>query len=241
MLGTAPGELARYLTEHRYHPRSSKHGDAMCEFVLRDLHASCPGLSAMAGRGGIVYQTNYTVNQGTPSEWTIDLVLGPRNDESQLQGPYIARDNPSKVWIAIDAKAIMTEHGKARRNRQRDLNSMAEILHRMDPTPITGAYVAINMAAEFRSPLRNETTRHRNIERIVAETIPLMMEILEDQESGHPGLDAVGITVLDYSNTPRSVCRLVEAQPAPDRSSPLHYDNFIARLCEKFTASFGQQ
>jgi len=240
MPGAAPLELARYLTEHRYHPRSSKHGDAMCEYVLRDLHASCPSLSTMASKGEIVYQTNYTVNQATPSEWTIDLVLGPRKGDSQLPGTYIARDDPSRVWIAIDAKAIMTEHGKARRNRQRDLNSMAEILHRMDPTPITGAYVAINMATEFRSPLRNANTRHRNIERIVAETIPLMTEILEDEESGHPGLDAIGVTVLDYSNTPRSECRVIEAQPAPDRNSPLYYDNFIARLCEKFTARFGQ-
>ena len=212
----------------------------MCEFVLRDLHASCPSLTALASRGAIVYQTNYTVNQGTPSEWTIDLVLGPKNDRAQLQGPYIARDDPTKVWIAIDAKAIMTEHGKARRNRQRDLNSMAEILHRMEPTPITGAYVAINMAAEFRSPLRNAATRHRNIERIVAQTIPLMMEILEDERSGRPGLDAMGVTVLDYSNTPMSVCRLVQAQPAPDGGSRLYYDNFIARVCEKFTARYGQ-
>jgi hypothetical protein len=236
----APAELARYLTEHGYHPRSSKHGDAMCEFVLRDLNANCPTLSALASRGAIVYQTNYTVNEGTPSKWTIDLVLGPRKGGLDLEGAYIARDDPLEVWIAIDAKAIMTEHGKARRNRQRDLNSMAEILHRMDPTPIIGAYVAINMAAEFRSPLRKANTRHRNIERIVAETIPLMTEILQDEESGHPGLDAIGVTILDYSNAPGSQCRVIEAQPAPDRNRPLYYDNFIARLCEKFTARFGQ-
>jgi len=240
MPGVAPAELARYLTEHRYHPRSSKHGDAMCEFVLRDLDANCSALSALASKGTIVYQTNYTVNEGTPSKWTIDLVLGPRKGGLDLEGAYIARDDPLEVWIAIDAKAIMTEHGKTRRNRQRDLNSMAEILHRMNPTPITGAYVAINMSSEFRSPLRNAITPHRNIERIVAETIPLMTEILEDEESRHPGLDAIGVTVLDYSNEPRSRCRVIEAQPAPDRNSPLHYDNFIARLCEKFTAKYGK-
>jgi hypothetical protein len=212
----------------------------MCEFVLRDLNANCPALRSLANRGAIVYQTNYTVNKGTPSRWTIDLVLGPREGESHLEGAYIARDDPSEVWIAIDAKAIMTEHGKARRNRQRDLNSMAEILHRMNPTPITGAYVAINMSTEFRSPLRNTVTQHRNIERIVTETIPLMTEILEDEETRHPGLDAIGVTVLDYSNAPRSQCRVVEAPPAPGRDSPLHYDNFIARLCEKFTARYGQ-
>lgn len=236
----APVELARYLTDHRYHPRSSKHGDAMCEFLLRDLHANCPAFNVLASRGAIVYQTNYTVNKGTPSEWTIDLVLGPREGESHLEGAYIARDDPSEVWIAIDAKAIMTEHGKARRNRQRDLNSMAEILHRMSPTPITGAYVAINMSAEFRSPLRNTVTQHRNIERIVAETIPLMTEILENKENRHPGLDAIGVTVLDYSNAPGSQCRVIEAPPAPRRDSPLHYENFITGLCEKFTARYGQ-
>jgi len=237
MSGAAPTELVRFLAARGYHPRSSSHGEAMCDFLLRDLHSNCPAFKAMVDSGSIVYQTNYTVNKNTPSEWTIDLVVG-KSSGPLLGGPTIARADPSEVWIAIDAKAIMTEHGKARRNRQRDLNSMADILHRMSPIPITAAYVIINIASQFRSPLREEITQHRNIERIVAETIPLMKEILKDEKIGRPGLDAIGVTIIDYSNLPNSECRLIQDPPAPDPSSPLHYDNFLSRVCDDFAARF---
>jgi hypothetical protein len=213
----------------------------MCRFLLNDLYSNCPAFKAMADKGAIVYQANYTVNEGTPSRWTIDLVVGKSSGESPLPGASIARANPSEVWIAVDAKAIMTEHGKARRNRQRDLNSMADILHRMHPVPITGAYVVINMASRFRSPLRTESIQHKNIERIVAETIPLILEILEDKEKGRHGLDAAGISVINYSNLPGAECKLIEDPPAPDASSPLYYDNFLSKLCDEFTARFAHE
>jgi hypothetical protein len=212
----------------------------MCDFLLRDLCANCPGLDSMANAGEIVYQTNYTVNKGTRSEWNIDLVMGPGASKSILPGTSIAKADPSEIWIAVDAKAIMTEHGKARRNRQRDLNSMGEILRRKNPVPVTGAYVVINMADSFRSPLRNKITQHKNIERIVTETVSLMMEVLKNGEAGRPGLDAVGITVIDYTNTEGSECRLVEGPPAPDSISPLHYDRFISALCAEFSQRFGR-
>jgi hypothetical protein len=236
--GNAPKELVHFLTEEGYHPRSSSHGDAMCRFLLNDLYLNCSAFKAMANKGSIVHQANYTVNEGTPSRWTIDLVIGKSSGESPLPGAAIVRANPSEVWIAVDAKAIMTEHGKARRNRQRDLNSMADILHRMSPVPITGAYVVINMASRFRSPLREGPIEHKNIERMVAGTIPLVLEILQDRNKGRPGLDAAGVSVIDYTNLPGSKCRLVEDPPAPDSKSPLHYDNFLSKLCSEFTARF---
>lgn len=241
MPGTAPTELARFLTLNGYHPRSSKHGDAMCEFLLRDLYSNCPAFNLFADDGKIVYQTNHTVNPDSPTRWTIDLVVGPGRREHQLLQQTIARGNPSEIWLAVDAKAIMTEHGKARRNRQRDLNSMAEILHRMRPSPIAGAYVVINMSAHFRSPLRTEESEHRNIGRIVSETIPLFQEILKDEQSGRPGLDAIGISVVDYSNLPGSECKLVESSPAPAPSNPLYYQAFLSRICRDFTTRFASE
>jgi hypothetical protein len=210
----------------------------MCDFLLRDLYANCPHLAALANEGTLVYQTNFTVNEGTPAKWTIDLVIGTNNSASSLPGSWIAKADPSQVWIAIDAKAIMTEHGKARRNRQRDLNSMGEILRRMDPVPVTGAFVVINMASKFRSPLRSGITQHRNIERIVGETIPLMQEILKDEKKGRPGLDAIGVTIVNYPNTEGSDCLLVQDSPAPDSLSPLYYDAFVSRLCDEFAKRF---
>jgi hypothetical protein len=210
----------------------------MCDFLLKDLYAHCDTFQQMANAGAIVYQTNYTVNENTPSRWTIDLVVGPNASTRTLPGIAIAKANPSEVWLAIDAKAIMTEHGKARRNRQRDLNSMAEILHRLNPLPIAGAHVTINMSSQFRSPLREEVTHHRNIERIVSETVTLLNEILMDEEKKRPGLDAMGISVIDYSNLAGSPCRVIEAPPAPEATSPISYENFLAKICREFGRRF---
>ena len=207
----------------------------MCSFLLRDLFDNCDAFRALVGERNAVYQTNYTVGRDTPSRWTIDLVVGPGKDRL-VSASMTPRDEPIHVWAAIDAKAIMTEHGKARRNRQRDLNSMAEIMHRRTPRPITAAFVVINASPTFRSPLRTDTTQHRNISRIVEETILLFAEILKDESSRRPGLDAIGVVVLDYSNLPGSKCKILTAPPAPDSSSPLFYDNFLATLCAEFRA-----
>jgi len=239
MPGFAPVEITRFLTAHMYHPRSSSHGDAMCSYLLRDLYNNCPALKAMADNGSLVYQTNYTINKDTPSRWTIDLVLGRATNESLSATTTVAKADPSEIWIAIDAKAIMTEHGKARRNRQRDLNSMADILHRMSPTPIIGAYLIMNMASQFRSPLRDEVTKHKNIEQLVAGTIPLFDDILKNEETGRPGLDAMGVTIVDYSNLLGSECKLVNGPPAPKANDPLHYQNFLSKICTKFSARHG--
>jgi hypothetical protein len=238
MLGTAPDEYAHYLSENGYHPRSDKHGEKMCDFLLRDLYENCPTLRALANSGSIVYQTDYVVFENTPDKWTIDLVIGPSSSRSLPKGPFIAKANPSEVWVAIDAKGIMTEHGKCRRNRQRDLNSMANILHRMTPEPIVGGYVIINMATEFRSPLRDVLTLHKNIQHKVAETVPLFLQILKDEESGRAGIDAIGVTIIEYTNLPRSTCTIIRGPPAPDHSSPLQHDNFVSRICTELVNRF---
>jgi len=96
----------------------------------------------------------------------------------------------------VDAKTIMTEHGKARRNRQRDLNSLHDILHRRNPKAIVAGLVVVNMASTFKSPLRPEMTVHRNIERIVGETIDMFRGLpLSSDNSTGVGLDALGIIV----------------------------------------------
>jgi hypothetical protein len=37
----ADARIAAFLEANRYHPRSSKHGDALCAFLLEDLLATC--------------------------------------------------------------------------------------------------------------------------------------------------------------------------------------------------------
>ena len=98
----------------------------------------------------------------------------------------------------------MTGHGKARRNRQRDLNSFQDILHRKNPLTIVGGLLIVNMADRFQTPLPKRTegiTAHRNVSRLVGEIIAMMDGLARaGPDSGKPGLEAMGIIVVSHSN-----------------------------------------
>ena len=72
---------------------------------------------------------NHTVKVNY-QDWNIDLALGP---PPGLAAPpsdgQIRFEAPVIVEVAIEAKAVMTEHGKARRNRLRDLQAFHDDAH----------------------------------------------------------------------------------------------------------------
>ena len=241
----APELFVKYLTESGYHPRSSKHGDKLCELLLADLMEECPAIRAAAQNGKISFGLNYSPGMGAPLGWVVDLAIGPPNSkmESSSSGS-MAKEPPSDLWIAVDAKTIMTEHGKARRNRQRDLNSFSSILHMKNPKTIVGGLVVINNAGSFKSPLRDgDVTIHANIERLVAESVKLFEDLPRAQSNGPDPknlnqIDAVGIIVIEYSDPKDKPTKLVSDYPAPQPGSPVRYENFVKDICAAFSARY---
>jgi len=182
-----------------------------------------------------------------PLGWNIDLAIGPppkdqKNLSSISESPL--RTDPAELWIAVDAKTIMTEHGKARRNRQRDLNSLASILHMKNPKTIVGGLMVINLADKFRSPLRNgEVTNHKNISRLVDECVQLFQDLPRAPSQGISSgevnqIDAMGVIVVEYTNIEKESARLVMNPPAPQSDNPVHYMNFVTDICRAFSARF---
>lgn len=240
-------EFVKYLTIEQYHPRSSKHGDALCRFLLNDLLESCSAFRRAAERDAIVYHANWTIAPLSFDRWNADLVVGPPTqppdpDASRI-GP-IARGAPREIWMAIDAKTIMTEHGKARRNRQRDLNSFQDILHRKNPKTIVGGLLIVNMAERFQTPLAKRTegiTTHKNIVRLVTEIVTMMEALARsDQRDGGTGLEALGVIVVSHTNVPGETTKLIVAPPGPAAGDRLSYQTFLGDLCSAFTARFGR-
>ncbi len=234
---TAGERFAEWLTRERYHPRSSKHGDALCKFLVEDLLSSCQTMAQMAQVGRLVFKLNYTINHESTVQWNTDLVMGPpiRESMSIKPGPLgIAEAQPSEIWVAIDAKTIMTEHGKARRNRQRDLNALQDLLHRRQPCPVVAGLIAINMAQRFRSPLRSEVTEHKNIQRLVQETLDIFRGLPRATEAGAQGLDAMGAIVLSFTNIGSESCSLLHSTPAPPPGDSVHYESLLRDLCGAF-------
>ena len=238
----ADDAIVQWLTRNQYHPRSSKHGNYLCERVLADLIFSCKKLREHAAQGKIVYKLNHTVNPNSRLRWTIDLVIGPSHDANPGANAngLPRREDPAEIWLAIDTKSIMTEHAKARRNRLRDLKALDDLLHGSDSKTVVGGLVLINISPTFHSPLRtNGPTKHRNVDRLTRESIE-MLETLPraDHESHRPGLEAIGIIVVSHTNKSGDRTRLIGEPPAPSESDLTHYHKFLGDLCRYYTERF---
>jgi hypothetical protein len=135
----------------------------------------------------------------------------------------------------------MTEHGKARRNRQRDINSFADIMHRHHPGAVTGGLLLINMAEQFKSPLRDEDdiTEHDRIEQLVEETVDIFRDIDRAEGEISPNVDGVGCIVVDHTNMDDGhETRLVTEPPAPQSGEIVHYKDFLHIMIDTLEGRF---
>lgn len=231
--------IAEWLDENGYHPRSPKHGSASCQFFLDDLLYESDLFEKAARKGEVVYCEDYTVGEGE-SEWNTDLVIGPPAKDvappEDGERP-IVESEPDRLWLAIDAKSVMTEHSKARRNRQRDINSFADIMHLHHPGAVTGGILLVNNADRFRSPLRDEgdITEHERIEQLVSETVDIFRDIDRAEGEISPSVDGVGCVVVDHTNLDDDEeTMLVDEPPAPQPGDIVHYKTFLHELVETF-------
>jgi hypothetical protein len=234
---SAPDQIAEHLRTAGYHPRSNVHGKILCDLVLADLLAICPQIAEDAAAGRLVYETQRKIIVAG-SEWNIDLVLGPPPiaPAKAATTTEIQKAPPATIRIAIEAKTVMTEHGKARRNRQRDLDSFHQFIHRYDPNSIAAALTVVNIAERFKSPLRPAISLHRNVKSLVQETMSLLRSLPQSSgRSDTPGLEANGAIVVSHDNIDAGATRLVVAPPAPQVGDPLHYDSFLRRICDSYT------
>jgi hypothetical protein len=236
--------IVEWLETNGYHPRSPRHGSASCLFLLDDFIEISDAFETAARNGEIVYCEDYTVGSGQ-SRWNTDLVIGPPREAPDIEDGTgerpIVEAEPEVVWLAVDAKSVMTEHGKARRNRQRDINSFADIMHRHYPGSITGGLLLINAAERFRSPLREEgdITEHKDIDQLVAETVDIFRDIERSGGDISPNVDGVGCVVVDHTNMEDGEpTKLVTESPAPGTDDSVHYRRFVELLASSFESRF---
>ncbi len=234
-MSDAPQRYIEHLKQEGYHPRSDKHSNALCEYVLHDLLERCPLLKEHAEAGEVVYSLNHTLHAG-PIQWNVDLVIGPPAVIGSYSEPLdgILQEVPATVRIACEMKSLMTEHWKARKNRLRDFDSLHTYVHRVESRAIAAAMLTINIADRFRSPLRSEKTEHHDIRRIVKETVGMFKALPVRSGIQGEGLEANGILVVDFDNIEIRKGRIWSKAPAPQPGDPLHYDSFIRQICNRY-------
>lgn len=238
-----PASFLQHLRESGYHPRSDKHSNALCSAIVHDLISACPLIARLAGRGELVYALNMDLKFQT-AVWNVDLVLGTPPAQAETRGAPIARVTPATVQIAIEVKGVMTEHRKAVKNRKRDFEAHHEHVHNYSRDAIAGAFMVINAASHFQSPLRAEPTVHGTPARVaalVAHCVNEMRNVTETGGGSGYGVDAKGVLVVEFDNMEWSAARYLGRAPAPGPGDPLHYDSFIQRLCAEYTRRFGQR
>jgi hypothetical protein len=235
-----PQAFLQHLQQSGYHPRSDKHSNALGAAIIDDLLATCSLISQRAASGDLVYNVNFDLHYGT-AQWNVDLVLGPPPPSTGLpMGQRILKAPPSTVQIAIEFKAVMTEHRKAIKNRKRDMEAHHEHVHNYNPQAIAGGVIVINASPTFRSPLRapGAITTHTKIGEKVQHC---MNEIRAVSVRGGPtgyGLDAKTAIVLDMDNVNLPATAYITKPPAPQIGDPVHYDAFIQRLCSEYRTRF---
>jgi hypothetical protein len=139
----------------------------------------------------------------------------------------------------------MTEHQKARRNRQRDINSFADIMHTHHESAVSCGILLLNLASKFDSPTRDpeDITEHPHIERIVGEIVELFDSI--DRSGGEisASLDGLGAVVIEHTNLIQNLgdTRLRTERPAPQPGDRTHYRTFVRQTAELLETRFIEQ
>lgn len=233
----------KYPKDVPYHPRSDSHGGAQSRYFVDDLIYESDAIAEAAREGDLVYAEDYDVGDPRGLGWNVDLVIGP--PAGDVQTPLedgMAVGMPSEVWLACDAKSIMTEHQKARRNRQRDINSFADIMHSHHEQALSCGILLLNMADRFDSPTRdaNDITDHPHIERIIDEIVNLFDSINRSEGEISANLDGAGLIVVNHTNLVDDIgdTELVHEEPAPQSGERVHYRTFVRSIANHIETRF---
>ena len=225
-----PHAYIQWINEHLgFNPRSQANSDALSEFVIADLQAACPGFRAALETGDLIPRKNPNV-QTKVAERSIDLVF---HEKSKL--PALS------VRVSVEHKTIMTAHGKARKNRYGDLIAYCNHMHNHRKDCVAAGIVVINTSGEYENPdgfAKGLKRPHFNMEKVVADTLGIFSAIPLRSEPDDPNdqPEALAIIVVNYDGL--SPASLVTRAPAPAAGDPVHYDNFLRRMCDLFGKRF---
>jgi hypothetical protein len=253
------------------HSRSDRHSKIACWAVLFDLLRQSELMQIEVARGRIVFGVNHEMSDfRTGCRKNLDLVLarpGPPSTGSEptfrdlVDGygislteeefgelgklPRLARGTVGSVLLALEAKACMTEHGKARPRLYDELNSSHVTIHGSAAGAIAVAFVMVNVAESFVSPDRNkcDTTKegwivtHHQQPKAAEIVIEKVHEMPRRTRFAEEGFDAIGIAVISCRND-GSPIELVRRPPAPAPTDDYEYGQMVRRVRQLYEVHF---
>jgi len=240
----APRKYAEWMSQHehvdrlglvyRYHSRSDAHSKALCGFIMEDLLEYCSVLKRQVASREVVWGTNirfrFPISQ---KDKTLDLVIGPPVVQAAGATPA-SRKSLSDVFVACEAKSVMTEHGKSQPRVFDELNSSHGIVHAGRPDAIAAGITVVNIASTFVSPLRQVPSRrelaisHHHQPDVAAKMVQHLRGLPLRNRVGEVGFDAYATIVVECDN--QGPVTLWTDPPAPQPGAPDSYDEFVRRI-----------
>ncbi len=257
----------------QYHPRSDRHSKVGSWGVALDLLSSSALLQQHAEQGKVVLGVNHTMRDfATGRKKDLDLVIA-RPDRpippgaatfaslaaryeialtseeqkalDQLPSLHIAP--VGAVLVALEAKACMTAHVKALPRLYDELNSSHLCVHGASKNALAIAYVQVNAADSFISPIVNNHPTTAEDAKVTPHNQPAdtkrvlqkVAEIPRRSASSENGFDGIGVTVLKLRNDLGPV-EIVQGSPAPQTGEQFHYGGMIIRMANEYDAIFAK-
>lgn len=268
-----PGPPDRHGNTWQYHSRSDRHSKIGSWGVAFDLLMTSSLLRRHAAEGKVVMGVNHTMTDfATGRKKDLDLVIARPAQEPGSDGrtfaslaehygvelsgsergalaalPAVWVAPVGAVLVALEAKACMTAHVKSLPRLYDELNSSHLCVHGASRQALAIAYVQVNVAESFVSPVVNnrdlrqsspQVTHHKQPSdalRVLAK----VAEIPRRSAASENGFDAVGVTVLDLRNDGSPVA-VVTAPPAPAPGDNFHYGSMIVRMANEYDTVFAK-
>ena len=266
-----PSAPDAYGNRWQYNSQSDRHSKVGCWGVALDLLSSSGLLQEHAASGKVVLGVNHSMRDfGTSREKKLDLVIArpagpvPRNAytfrelaeryEIPLTPPQvsllydlpdIAVGDVGAVLVALEAKAAMTAHQKARPRLYDELNSSHLCVHGASNQALAIAYVQVNASELFVSSVSNRfslrdypvrTSLHKQPQAVQG-ILEKVAELPRRTGTSGNGFDGIGVTVLDFENNGGPV-DLIYGPPAPGRGHPFNYEGMIVRMGHEYDSRF---
>lgn len=268
---TLPVSSDRRFPNNRwqYHSRSDRHSRITCWGLAVDLLTSSQLLREMVRSGELGFAVHHTMQDfKNYRKKSLDLVIcrpaGPPTGRTlvdlqhqwglQLTEPQlqVLEDLPSmlelpvgEVLIAMEAKACMTAHQKARPRLYDELNSSHLTIHGASDSAIAVGNVLINTADRFISTDRNkwDMTSHDPLwsdhkASWPIEVVQKMMQLPRRSGTGQVGFDALSLVGIRCTNSGSEQVTLDSSAPLPRKEDPYHYDRMVQRVATLLASRF---
>lgn len=254
----------------QYNPRSDAHSKAACWALLFDLLSACELLrehvkSEKIGFGINHQMRDFRLNRAKNLDlvictrkngysnrtlWsladTYEIPLTPEEKSALGRLPHIRECAVGTTLLAMEAKACMTEHQKAKPRLYDELSSSFQTIHGDTQSAIAVAHVTINTSDFFASPLRNKQPLNgthpvlveHNQPAAAKEVLAKIRELPRRSSEDGIGYDAIGIVLLSCINDGSTVSLEKSFSDNSEVDEILQYRSLVQRLANMYTTRF---